>query len=856
MPLFAKGRSFLRNVFSSRRVDEDLDGEVRAHLELLTEEKLRAGVPRAEAERAARMELGRVEQVTEQVRDQRLGNWLQSVLSDCRYGIRQLRKNPAFTSVAVLALALGVGFSSIVFSIFYNGILHPFPYRDAERIKVITVVSDEDPHWRRSGYRLDEVFALRKGNHTFEDVAGTTSWDVLYTKQGVNEPIHGVVVTPNFMDFWGVRPLLGRGFIDNRPRTIIGVMPPRFFLFGADFYTTIAWNRPEPTEEDAMANNLPFFFFASGMLKKGVAPATANADLLAIALNLVPLHKEDKAFPEKFHMETPGFAEAIVGDFTKTMYLLIGSVALLLFISSSNVASLLLVHTSSRVKEIALRSALGASRARLVRQLFVESVILGVIGCVAGVLLAFLGLRTLTIVPGIEVPGEADLGLNWAVVLFAVAISFLTTLLFGLSPAIFAVGRDLRTNLQSAGVNASTAHRGTKVRGALVVAQVAISLILLVFAGLMIHSFVAITHFDPGIKTANMFVAETHLPGHQYDSTESKRAFFSQVLTRISAVPGVLHATTSLGFPVLWGPGSQDVTIPGKAHDKKWRTSFEAVDENYFATLGLPLLRGGGLSSSDVIAAHRVAVVNNTFAQQYFPNDDPIGHSVKLNVLDEIPSTPHDAYFEIVGIVADCRNWGFDRPTAPEVFIPYTFSGFGDRNILVRTVANAGALTHPARQIFNDVDSNAIINRPDTLDSMLESHTFMRPRFRVFSFSACAGIGLGLSLIGLFGVMAYSVTLQTQEFGIRMALGALTGDILALVLRKGLLLVGGGIVLGLGASFFAVRVVKSQLWGVSEFDLRVLLLAPLALLAAGLLACYLPARRATKVDPLVALRYE
>src|SRR3974390_1306268 len=188
MPLFAKGRSFLRNVFSSRRVDEDLDGEVRAHLELLTEEKLRAGVPRAEAERAARMELGRVEQVTEQVRDQRLGNWLQSVLSDCRYGIRQLRKNPAFTSVAVLALALGVGFSSIVFSIFYNGILHPFPYRDAERIKVITVVSDEDPHWRRSGYRLDEVFALRKGNHTFEDVAGTTSWDVLYTKQGVNEP--------------------------------------------------------------------------------------------------------------------------------------------------------------------------------------------------------------------------------------------------------------------------------------------------------------------------------------------------------------------------------------------------------------------------------------------------------------------------------------------------------------------------------------------------------------------------------------------------------------------------------------------------------------------------------------------
>jgi putative ABC transport system permease protein len=643
--------------------------------------------------------------------------------------------------------------------------------------------------------------------------------------------------------------------IDNQARTVIGVMPPRFYLFGADFYALISWDRTEPTMADAMANNEPYFFFPSGILKKGISRDTANADLFAIAQRLVPLHNGD--YPEKFHINTRGFSDAIVGDFKQTMFFLIGAVALLLLISSSNVASLLLTHHSARAKEIALRSALGASRGRLIRQLLLESFVLGAVGCLAGSFLAYGGLKAAkTLDAALQIPGESDISLNWQVLLFAVAVSLLTALLFGLSPAFFAVRKDLRENLQSSGVNANSSQRGGKIRAALVVGQVALSVLLLVFAGLVIRSFIAITNFDPGISTKNMFVADIHFPGHQYDSAQSKRAYFEQALARISAIPGVVIAATDLGWPIEGGPRTEDVTIPGKPHDKHWTTSFEACSEGYFQTLGLRLLRGRLISSSDVASGRRIAVVNHTLADQYFPNQNPVGQQIKFNVLDQIPGTPHDAYFEIVGIVRDFRNVGLQQSVQPEAFVPYTFSGFGDRNILVRTAANPNLFVNTFRQVLADVDPNPILSHPETLEGLLHTHEYVKPKFRLISFGTCAGIGLGLALIGLFGVMSYSVALQTQELGVRMALGAQRSDILTLVLRKGVLLVGSGLFLGLLVAFLSVRILQSQLWGVSAFDPGAFVLAPLALLAAGLLACYLPARRATRVDPLVALRYE
>jgi predicted permease len=891
MRLFVKVRSFLRNLFLSRGVEVDLDNEVRSHLELMTAENMRAGMGPEEARRAARMELGGVEQVKERVRDERTGNWVQSVISDCRFGLRQLRKNPGFSVVAIIALALGIGFSTIIFSIFYNGVLHPFPYRDAERLTVIGIVDTQHNSERfREMYHLDEVAAFRKQSQTFEDIVAYSGVDLFYLHQGTSEQLNGCVVTPNAMEFWGVPPLIGRGIgeqdakagaspvallsyafwksafhedkgvlgttitLNKQDRTIIGVMPRRFGLYGADVYVPLAWNRPEPKSfAEAMDQHDPMFFFATGLVKRNVSRETAAADIQVIAKQLATLHARD--YPEHFQMTARPMNEVIVDDFKQTLFLLIAAVVLLLLISSSNVASLLLTHHSARAREIAMRSALGASRGRLIRQLFVESVVLGLAGCMAGCLLAYLGLQVVRLVPGINVPGEADMSLNAPVLIFAVMLSFLTTLLFGLSPTFLAVKKDLRSSLQGAGVNASGSRSGGRIRAGLVVGQVALSMVLLVFAGLMIRSFIAVSNFDPGIRTQGLLHVRIHFPAHQYDSADSKRVFFEQLLPRVSRLPGVTSSAVSIGFPFMGGPGSDDVTIPGKPHDKHWTTSFDAVSEDYFSALGLQLLRGRLLSPTDVFGARRVAVVNSTLVKTFLGDDDPIGHQIKFNVLDEIPDTPHDAYFEIVGVVSDLRS--FQRePSPPQAYVPYTFSGFGPRSLVVRTVTNPALLANNLRQVVANVDANTVLLRPETLEDQLNKLVYMKPKFRLISFSICAGIGLGLALIGLFGVMIYSVTLQTHELGVRMALGAHAGDILRLVLGKGLFLVGGGILLGLLTSFLTVRVLQSELWGVSAFDPWALILAPAALLATGLLACYLPARRATRVDPMIALRYE
>jgi len=814
-----------------------------------------------------------------------------TLLRDFRFALRQLRKNPGFTTVAVIALALGIGLSTTIFSVFYNGVLHPFPYRDAERLTVISVLDAERPNEGfRSMFRLDEVSAFRNGNHTFDDIVAYSSWDVPYVHNGTSEQVHGCMLTPNAMEFWGVSPLIGRGLaegdshtgaspvvllgyafwkshfqgdksvlgstmmLDGKDRTIIGIMPKRFGLYGADLYVPIAWTRPEPTLAQAIESSDPLYFFATGLLKRNVSLQTAGDDIQVIAQNIVSTHRQD--YPKHFRMNARPMNEVIVADFKQTLMLLIAAVALLLFISSSNVASLLLTHHTARAREIALRAALGASRSRLISQLFVESLVLGFAGCLVGCVLAFLGLEVVRLTPGLQVPGEADMRLNLPVLLFALGTSLLTTLIFGLSPALLAVRRDLRASLQTTSVNVNQSRAGARVRAGLVIGQVALSMLLLIFAGLMMRSFLAMLHFDTGISTHGLLGADVHFPPRQYDTLEKKRAFFNQAIPRISSVPGVTHVTVSFGLPTLGGPTSQDVTIPGKPHDKSWTTGFEGVSEDYFSTLGLQLIRGRLLSSADVASGRRVAVVNRMLVKNYFGTEDPIGQQIKLNVLDQIPNTPHDAYFEIVGVVNDFRNYGIQQPILPEAYLPHTFTGFGDRSLLIRTSVNPTSLVNDIRKAVSMADSNVLLNHLGTIDEFLQKNVYMKPKFRLISFGACAGIGLGLALIGLFGVMAYSVTLQTHDFGVRMALGAQSGNILGLVLKRGLWLVGSGILIGLIAAMLSVRIVKSQLWGVSAFDVRTLLFAPLALLTTGLLACYVPARRAMKVDPMVALRHE
>ncbi len=819
---------------------------------------------------------------------------MSSLFRDLRYALRQLRKNSGVTATALLALALGIGLSATLFSIFYNGVINPFPYRAANRLTVIAVQDPKIDQDRRSMFHLDEVAAYREGNHTFEDIVAYGDWDVVYRNDSETIPIHGCAMTPNGMDFWGVSPLLGRGIgagdakpgapavallgyafwkksfnsdrsilgqtmmLDGHPRTIIGVMPPRFGLYGADLYVPLDWNRPEPSLTDAMNSNEPTWFFATGIRKQGISLQAAGADLQTVAQQrIVPLHPKD--YPDHFKMLMRPMNDVIVADFKQTLFLLIAAVALLLLISSSNVASLLLTQHTARARETSLRAALGASRGQLIRQFLVEALLLGLAGCAAGCFLAFLGLRIVTLVPGIEVPGEADLSLNWTVLLFAVLLSLITTLIFGLFPALAAVKKTLWRNLQTAGVNVN-ANSGSRTRGGLVIFQVALSMLLLVFAGLMMRSFLAITQTNSGISTQNLWTAEIDLPPHQYTTVEKQRALFDDALGRVRHIPGVSHAAISFGMPALGMPDSGDVSVSGLPHDKKQGAAFDGVSDDYFTTLGLQLLRGRTFTSPEIASGARIAVVNRAFVRAFFNQSgtilDPIGRQIRFNDWEETPIAPHNAYFQIVGIVEDYRNNGPQQDVTPEAYLPYTIVAVPWHRLITRTSVPPGGLAHDVSVAISAADPNVALTHQATIDQALESDVYMKPKFRLISFGICAGIGLGLALIGLFGIMAYTVALQTHDFGVRLALGAQSGNILVLVLRKGMILVGSGIGLGLVASLLSVRLLKSQLWGVSAFDLGAFGIAPLALLITGLLACYIPARRAMKLDPMIALRHD
>ena len=810
-------------------------------------------------------------------------------MREIRYAFRQLRKNAAVTTTAIIALALGIGLSVTIFSVFYNGVLNPFPYRDAQRLTVISLQNDKDARENISMFPLQQIAAFRQGNQTFDDIVAYGSWEVAFRTGNVSLPVHGCVMTPNGMSFWGVPPLIGRGFtdadakpgappvvllnyaywksqfhsdrgvlgttmmLDRQARTVIGVMPPRFAMYGADVYVPIDWNRPEPSIAEAMDSNDPFYFFATGIRKPGVSLQKAAADLQTIALREARLFP--KNYPEHFHMDTRPMNDVIVADFKKTLLYLIAAVVLLLLISSTNVASLLLTHHTARARDTSVRAALGASRAQLVRQFFLESLLLGVAGCAAGCLLAFLGMKFVALTPAMSLPGEADISLNLPVLGFALLLSLVNTMLFGLFPALIATRRALWRNLQAAGVNQSSG-RGSQTRSALVVLQVSLSMLLLVFAGLMMRSFLTITRVNAGISTENLWTAEIDLPPHQYSTVAGQRVLFDRTLNGIEHLPGVTHAAISLGIPMIGSPGTEDITIPGKPHNTNWSTNFDAVSDGYFKTLGLPLLYGRWMTPSEFASGARVAVVNRAFAKAFFPGDNPIGHQVKFNQFDEMPITPHNAFFQIVGVVEDFRNRMQGKELRPEVFIPYTFAPLNFHTLLMRSSVKPELLVNDVRKVINSVDSNVLLSHADTVDELIDKGTYMRPRYRVISFGICAVIGLGLSLIGLFGILAYTVALQTHDLGIRMALGASRGNILVLVLRKGLILVGGGVIFGLIASLASVRLLQSQLEGISAFDFLSFAVAALLLLATGLLACLVPARRATKVNPLEALRYE
>ena len=831
------------------------------------------------------------------------------IFHDVRYGMRQLRKNPGFAAVCIFTLALGIGASTLIFSVVYNGVLHPFPYRSAERLATISVENvEKDGHGDHGMYHLDEVAAFRNGNHTFEDILAYGLWYVVYTHANTTEMVKGVGETPNAMAFWGVPPLLGRGFteqdvqtgahpvlllnylywhrefqgdpgvigstmmINGAARTIIGVMPPRFQAVGADIYMPLSWTRAEPARGKFEFNrDDPYYFWATGILKKGVSLDIASANIDVIARQEAKVYPDE--YPKTFRVTTKKLNDIILADFKQTLLLLFAAAALVLLISCSNVAGLLLARASARTKEIALRAALGAGRARLVRQLLSESLLLAGAGCVVGCLLAYGGLKALLALTTIStiLPMESALSLNRPALAFAMAASLLSTVLCGLAPALHAIRTDLQKGLASTGVNVNATFQHSRFRSALAIGQVGLALLLLTCAGLVARSFIALADADLGVRPESIFTAAVQFPQGRYTKAEEKRAFFDQFLGRLNALPGVVSSTELIGLPLLFAPRG-DVTIPGKPHREEWTTGIELCSEGYFQTLGLHLLHGRLLTASDIASARKVAVVNEKLARKYFGDADPLGRQIKFNVLDEIPETPHDSYFEIVGIVNDARTYDFEgsvvtlRPpenALPQGFVPYSISGFGNRGFAMQTRVPPLSLVKSVRQTLYSLDRDLVLVAPDvagpagfSLARVMQALVYSKPKFSAITFGACASIGFALAILGLFSVMTYIVSLQTHDIGIRLALGAPPSLILRMMLKRALLLIGTGAAIGLGASLAVTRFLASQFHGISATDPLTLFAVTATVMAAGLSACFFPARRATRVDPMTTLRNE
>ena len=505
---------------------------------------------------------------------------------------------------------------------------------------------------------------------------------------------------------------------------------------------------------------------------------------------------------------------------------------------------------------MAIRSSIGASRWRLIRQLLNESLLLALGGAAIGCLVAFGGIQALTaVVPEDWIPGGVEIGLNVTVLLANLATAVMTVLLFGLAPALQTVKQNIAEPLKDSGKGVSGGFRRGKLRNTLVVIEVALSIVLLVGAGLLMRSFMALQHVDLGLNPEKVLVGSLSFPPQQYKTAAARQRFFERFLQQMSGLKGIAAAALTSGYPPYSGTGGE-VEIPGKKHAEKWIASFELCSEAYFTTLRIHHLRGRPLSQADMNSGHKVAVVNQALVKKYFGQEDPIGRQIEVKELAKAPEPVKNPVFEIVGVVADAKNQGIRDPILPEVFVPYTIGGGFDATILVRTPQDPLLMLNTVQRQVWAVDRNVAITQTGRLQDLLKTWEYEVPRFSFILLATFAGLGLVLVAIGVYSVVAYTVSRQTHEIGIRMALGASRVDVLRLVLRMGLWLIGSGALVGSLASFGLTRFIASQLWNVSPHDPITLCSVVAVVVIAGFSACYFPARRATRVDPMVALRYE
>jgi putative ABC transport system permease protein len=885
--------SFFRNLLRKRAVEQALDDELQSAVELLAQEKMKQGLSHREARRQALIELGGVEQVKEEVRAIRSGMFLETFAQDLRYGLRGLLANPGFSALAMLTLALGIGSATTIFSAIQNILLDPFPYTDAQRVVEIQIHDTASGRpGGRTYFQAPEFLDYQEQNHVFEEVIGGTFVDVLYYNGDGMERFQGAYVTPNTFRFLGVPALLGRGIapddarpgappvfvmayklwikrfdqdrsilgktfvLNDVPTTLVGIMPQRFTKLGAEVWMAKTMNRSDPQ------GSRDYWNFQA-KLKRGVTIQQAQADIEVIAQRLAQVYS--KNYPKNFSVQIISWVDfaleansgSSAGRFRKSLYTIAAAVALLLLIACSNVVNMLLARATTREKEMAIRSSLGASRLRLLGQLLIESFLLALAGAIVGCLFSYAGIKGLVaLIPDGLIPREAQIRLNLPVLLFSLGTAVFTAVLVGLVPALQAARKNLVEPLRDAGKAVSGGFRRGRLRSTLVVVEVALSVVLLSGAGLLMRSFVRLQQVDLGFNPDNILFVRLPFPRGQYKTVAEKQRFFRALLPRLQALPGVVAASETTTVPPFGGIRS-DIEITGKTHAEKWEAIFSLCSEGYVPTLQVRLLRGRTFSEMEVNSARKVAVVNQTLVNKFFGHEDPIGKLVKINMLENLPDSPvKDPVFEIIGVISDARNQGLRDPAMPEVLVPFTITGTFDRAILVRTSVPPMTLLNNIQREIWAVDRNIALSSAGSLQGYMMQFMYAEPRFSVILLGVFAGVGLVMVAIGVFSVIAYTVSLQTHEIGIRMALGAGRADVLWMVLRAGLQSLGMGVGVGLLVSFGVTSVIASQLLGVSPRDPVTLGSVVAVVAVVGLAACYFPARRGTRIDPIVALRFE
>jgi putative ABC transport system permease protein len=800
------------------------------------------------------------------------------MFNDLRYAFRQLIKSPGFAAVTILTLALGIGACTAIFSVVNAVLLRPLDYPDPARLVIIR--ETQLPEFPEFSVSPPNYLDWEKQTKSYEHLAAYSGSRVNLTGEGEPQQLVGIKATAHYFDVYGIKPALGRTFLPEedapgknhvvvlsypfwqrvfggasdvvgRPiqlngesYTVVGVAPRGFGLASkVDAWMPMAFE-PKETAND---NRGAHYLNVAGRLRAGVTVAQAEAELKVLAAQLATQYPDSNKGWGILMMPLQDYT---VRDVRTVLYTLLGAVGCVLLIACANIANLLLARATARHREISIRAALGASRARLVRQLLTESVLLALCGGLAGMLLARWGLDALLALAPANLPRVSDIHLDGGVLVFSLALSVLTGLVFGIAPAWLAARADVNEALKQGSRGSTEGGARGRLRSALVVIEVTLALMLLGGAGLLARSFMQLARVDPGFIPENATVLRLSLPQKKYALPEQQTAFANSLLERMKNLPGVQAAGLTHSMPLV-GDYVLGFNIEGRpaiAPSDLPSTNYYAVTPEYFRAMGIRLVRGRVFTAQDDAKAPRVAIINETMARQHFPNEDPIGKRINI-------TNGPDTWREIVGIVGDIKQYGVDKATSSQSYEPFAQVPFSSLNVVIRTSGPPAALLSSIRPTVYAVDKDQPIGAIRPLEEIM-ADSIARQRFAMTLLTVFSLVALVIAAVGIYGVMAYSVVQRTGEFGIRMALGAQQSDVLRLVLTQGGKLVGLGLIIGLAATLAASHAMGSMLFNTSAQDPLTLTSITLLLGGVALVACLLPATRATKVNPIEALRVE